>query len=165
VLWRRQITVATLGPFLRAGVAAYPRRTPIDLGLANWPVHVDPDRLAAVAPQPCPGSLPHPPHWLPEPSAAARRTGGARHRPIHRVPLPTYASWLHPVDKLWRQRRHDVGHLHPRADDLPALQAAVDRFLARFADGAADLLRDTGRFVPHSFVNRHQPTSVTQPED
>ncbi|HET8524033.1 MAG TPA: transposase, partial [Thermomicrobiales bacterium] len=70
------------------------------------------------------------------------------HLPIQLVPLPTYASWLNPIEKLWRWLRQEVGHLHPWADDLPALRDALDAFLARFAHGSPDLLRYTGLWIP-----------------
>ncbi len=67
--------------------------------------------------------------------------------PIRLVPLPTYASWLNPIEKLWRWLRQDVVHLHPWANDLPALYHAADAFLARFAHddrAGRDLLRYVG---------------------
>ncbi len=133
--------------FYREVAAAYPQAERIDVILDNWPVHFHPDLLVALQPQACPFPFPRPPNWPEAPSAAAIRKWGDLRLPIRLVPLPTYASWLNPIEKLWRWLRQEVVHLHPWADDLPALHAAADAFFARFAanDAAShDLLRYVG---------------------
>ena len=115
--------------------------------LDNWPVHFHPDLLVALQPQTSPFPFPRPGNWPTEPSAAAVRKWGESRLPIRLVPLPTYASWLNPIEKPWRRLRQEVVHLHPWADDLPALYHAADAFLARFAgggDAGQDLLRSVG---------------------
>jgi hypothetical protein len=64
--------------------------------------------------------------------------------PIQIVPLPTYASWTNPIEKLWRKLRQDVTHLHPWANDLSLLRAQIAHFLDQFASGSDDLLRYVG---------------------
>ena len=64
------------------------------------------------------------------------------------VRLPTYASWLNPIEKLWRKLKQELVHLHRLADKLPELRAQIDRFLDQFANGSLDLLRYVGLFVP-----------------
>lgn len=149
VHWRRrsQITVATLVAFFRDLVAAYDGR-PVVVVLDNWPVHFHPDLLAALVPQTTPYRLPRPGHWPTEPSAAARTKWGHLHLPIQFLPLPTYAAWLNPIEKLWRWLRQTVVHLHPWADNLTALWLAVAAFLDRFAAGSAALLRYVGLAPP-----------------
>jgi hypothetical protein len=149
VRWRSRSTldIPALVGFYRDVAAAYPAADRIDVVLDNWPVHFHPDLLVALQPQTSPFPFPRPGHWPAEPSAAAVRKWGDLRLPIQLLPLPTYASWLNPIEKLWRWLRHDVVHLHPWADDLPALRAAADAFLAQFAAGtaaAADLLCYTG---------------------
>lgn len=144
---RGKLAVPTLVGFYQQVVAAYPAAERIDIVLDNWPVHFHPDLLAALQPQSCPFPFPRPPSWPAEPSTAALRKWGDLRLPIRLLPLPTYASWLNPIEKLWRWLRQDVVHLHPWADDLPALRAAADAFLAQFAAGAdasATLLRYVG---------------------
>lgn len=144
---RREITVATLVGFYQDLVAAYPDAQQIDLVLDNWPVHGHPDLLVALQPQTSAFALPQPPNWPTDPSPAAVRKWGHLQLPIQLVPLPTYASWLNPIEKLWRWLKQEVVHLHPWADDLPALYAAADAFLARFTAGSQagqDLLRYVG---------------------
>lgn len=150
VCWcrRAHITVATLVAFYRDLVAAYPEAARIVVVQDNWPVHVHPDLLVALEPQESPFPVVRPPNWPIAPSAAAERRWGELQLPIQLVPLPTYASWLNPIEKLWRWLRQDVGHLHPWADDLDALRAAADDFLTRFAHGSPDLLRYSGLLLP-----------------
>ncbi len=139
VLVRRRgaLTVPALVGFYRDVVAAYPAAERIDIVLDNWPVHFHPDLLAALRPQAPPFPFPRPPNWPDAPSAAAVRNWGDLQLPIRLIPLPTYASWLTPIEKLWRWLRQAVAHLHPWADAIPALRAAGDGFLAQFAAGSA----------------------------
>ncbi|HEX2909583.1 MAG TPA: IS630 family transposase, partial [Chloroflexia bacterium] len=59
----------------------------------------------------------------------------------------TYASWLNPIEKLWRKLRQEELHLHRLADDLAQLRARVDRFLDRFANDSLELLPYLGLYA------------------
>lgn len=150
VLYHRasHITVRSLVAFYQRLCAAYPQATRIWVVLDNWPVHRHPDLLVALEPQETPWLLPLPPSWPTDPSPQARARWGQLHLPIQLVPLPTYASWLNPIEKLWRWLNADIVHLHPHADNLPMLRARVDGFLDQFAAGSADLLHYVG-LRPH----------------
>lgn len=144
---RGELAIPALVGFYREVVAAYPEAARLDIILDNWPVHFHPDLLVALAPQDGPFPFPRPGNWPTEPGPEAVRKWGHLRLPIRLVPLPTYASWLNPIEKLWRRLRQEVVHLHPWADDLPALYRAADAFLARFAAGSPagrDLLRYVG---------------------
>jgi hypothetical protein len=112
----------------------------------NWPIHFHPDLLVALEPQQFLPQWPRrlPPNWPKEASPAASRKWGGLRLPIQLVPLPTYASWCNPIEKLWRKLRQDHLHLHPWADDLPTLRQQVRDFLAQFAHGSDSLLRYVG---------------------
>ena len=140
---RTKIDVPALIRFYQALVAAYPGRR-IYLSMDNWPVHFHPDVLAALEPQTSPFPFLVPRHWPTVPSPQARRLN----LPIQLVPLPTYAPWLNPIEKLWRKLKQDVLHLHRLADDLPCLRALVLNFLARFDGDSPDLLRYVGLPIP-----------------
>jgi transposase len=140
---RARISVAAVIRFYRALVDAHPGRR-IYLVQDNWPVHSHPDVLAALEPQASPFPFPRPPSWPAAPGPRAARLD----LPIQLVPLPTYASWLNPIEQLWRWLKQDVLHLHRLAHDLPALRALVLDFLARFEDDSPDLLRYVGLPVP-----------------
>ena len=146
MIWVRQtrITVATLVRFFQQVTAAYPDAARIDVVLDNWPVHLHPDLLVALQPQTPLVPFVTPPSWPAAAHPAAEARWGDWQLPIRLVLLPTYASGLNPIEKLWRKLRQEVTHLHPWADDLPGLRAAIDAFLDQFATGAPDLLHYTG---------------------
>ncbi|MCB8937396.1 MAG: transposase [Ardenticatenaceae bacterium] len=64
--------------------------------------------------------------------------------PVQLLPLPTYASWLNPIEKLWRWLKQEVLHLHRFSDDWPELREVVASFLDQFATGSDALLRYVG---------------------
>jgi hypothetical protein len=94
---------------------AYPQANRIYLAQDNWPVHLLPEVLAAAAAH-------------------------------HLSPLffPTYASWLNPIEKLWRWLKQDILHVHNLAHDLDELRRLVRVFLDALQHGSADLLRYVG---------------------
>ncbi len=142
------ISVATLARFFHDVVAAYPEATTITVVLDNWSNHFHPDLLVALAPQQSPFPFLVPANWSTAPSATAQRQRGTWQLPIQLLPLPTYASWANPIEKVWRKLRQDLGHLHPWADDLPQLRATVDAWLATAHHPSPDLLRYVG-LSPH----------------
>lgn len=95
--------------------AAYPNIKKIYVVQDNWPTHRLPDVLAAMQ---------------------ANR--------VTPVFLPTYASWLNPIEKLWRWLKQDVLHNNPNAANLKELRAQVVEFLSRFNKNSDGLLRYTG---------------------
>lgn len=58
--------------------------------------------------------------------------------------LPTYASWLNPIERLWRLLKADVLHNHPWAHSLPLLRSQVSAFLDQFLDPSDFLLHYVG---------------------
>ncbi|HEU5230250.1 MAG TPA: IS630 family transposase [Ktedonobacteraceae bacterium] len=127
---------------------SYPAGQRIWVVQDNWPVHFHPDVLVALEEQVRPFPFRPAPNWPLEPSERARKKWGKWRLPIQIVPLPTYASWLNPVEKLWRLLKQDVLHLHRLADDLPTLRQLVLSFLQRFVGGSLDLLRAVGLGIP-----------------
>jgi hypothetical protein len=144
VLFRQAsaIRIPTLLRFYEQVVAAYADQpTLIYVVQDNWPVHRHPDVLARLIPQTC--SFPRycPPNW---PTTPTKTWPEEARLPITLVPLPTYASWTNPIEKLWRWLRQEVLHLHRLADDWAGLQALVTQFLEQFAHGSKELLRYVG---------------------
>jgi hypothetical protein len=119
---------------------AYPDAATIYVVVDNWPVLFHPEVLAPLQAQ----NLPWPPYvpsnWPKEASQPARHDN----LPIQLLCLPTYASWLNPIEKLWRWLKQDVLHLHRLSQDWPALKQAVADFLDPFAAGSQPLLRYVG---------------------
>lgn len=139
-LQRNRIKVATVRDFWRHLRAAYPQAEQIFVVLDNWPVHYHADSLVVLQAQPFAADFIQPAHWPTQARAALLPD----ELPIVLVPLPTYASWLNPIEKLWRWLRQTVSHLHPFADNSDALKATVAAFLDRFALGSTNLLRYIG---------------------
>lgn len=81
----------------------------------NWPIHKHPDVLQTV-----------------------------QELNITPLFLPTYASWLNPIEKLWRWLRQDVLYNHSLAHNLAALRGSVIDFLDQFAHGSDELLHYCG---------------------
>jgi hypothetical protein len=148
VFQRGRVTTAALVRFFQHLRAAYAAADRINVVLDNWPVHFHPDVLAALQPQLTRWDFPRPASWSDQPSAAAVRKWSQLQLPIQFVPLPTYASWLNPIEKLWRKLRQEVTHHHPWANDLPHLRDELERFLTQFAHGSEELLRYVGLKVP-----------------
>lgn len=117
VLYRQRSKIGTdeLIAFAAQIRAAYPDVETIYVVQDNWPVHTLPDVLAALE--------------------ANRLT------PLF---LPTYASWLNPIEKLWRWLKQAIIHLHPHAEALDVLRKRVVAFLDQFACGSQALLRYVG---------------------
>jgi hypothetical protein len=139
-----QLSVGRLVAFYQQVAAAYPTASVVYLAEDNWPMHFHPDVLAALVPQHCPWPWPVSSRWPTEPSPRAKRL----HLPIQLLPLPTYASWTNPTEKLWRWLQQDLLHLHRFGDDWLGLKRAVGQFLDQFAHGSRALLRYVGLSDP-----------------
>jgi transposase len=95
--------------------AAYPHLQRIYLVQDNWPIH----KLPAV--------------WQ-----------AATDNQLTLLFLPTYASWLNPIEKLWRWLRQDILHDHNLSHNFKQLRREVVEFLKQFADGSLQLLHYVG---------------------
>lgn len=82
----------------------------------NWNVHTNPEVQATL-------------HQLPQ---------------LEIVELPTYASWLNPIEKLWRWLRQTVLHRHRLSERWNELKQRVAAFFDQFKDGSQELLRYVG---------------------
>ena len=98
-LQRNKITIAALVGFYQQLRQAYPLAQTIYVVLDNWPVHYHPDVLAALQPQQTPFPLKTPASWSHVKPKARYKT---LNLPIQLIPLPTYASWLNPIEGLWK---------------------------------------------------------------
>jgi DDE superfamily endonuclease len=105
----------TLLAYLRQLEAAYPTARRIFVVLDNWPVHFHPDLLAGLA--------------------------GSR---IRLLPLPTYAPWTNPEEKVWRKGYAELFHLHDGATRWPAFKLEVQSWLDHVDDDRHGLLRSVG---------------------
>lgn len=114
--WQRQrFDRWTLIRYYQDLEAAYPNAELIFVVQDNWPVHFHEDILAALVDS-----------------------------KIVLVPLPTYAPWTNPMEKVWRKLYQEVLHLHDFADRWDELKVEVGDWLNQFADGSTNLLRYVG---------------------
>lgn len=112
---RNQITLPIFTGFCAQLRAAYPDVPTVFVVMDNWPVHTSPLARAALTA-----------HQL---------------TPLF---LPTYASWLNPIEKLWRWVRQTITHLHAHAADIEPLRAQVKAGLDQYAAGSTALLHYVG---------------------
>ena len=150
VLYRQasHLGIRELVAFYQQVRAGYPEAERLYLIQDNWPIHFHPDVLVALEEQENPWPMYRPRNWSLEPTPKAVKRWGSLDLPIQLVPLPTYASWTNPIEKLWRWLKQDVLHLHRLSDRLEALRHSVCCFLDRFAYGSQELLRYVGLLVP-----------------
>jgi len=79
-----------------------------------------------------------PSHFHPDVLLAAHRAG------ITLIPLPTYAPWENPIEKLWLWLCQEVLHMHDCAGKWRVLWVRVDDFLRQFENGSQALLQYVG---------------------
>jgi transposase len=114
-LQRSKIGRPELASFYATIRQAYPAATRLYLVLDNWPTHKHPVVLQA-----------------------------AHIQQLRLLFLPTYASWLNPVEKLWRWLRQDVLHNHELTANFKQLRTLVEIWLDQFAHGSYPLLHYLG---------------------
>ena len=112
---RSKIGKEALVTFYAQVRAAYPDAKKIYIVQDNWPLHKLPEVTEAM-------------------------------RSHHLTPLflPTYASWLNPIEKLWRWLKQDILHLHRLVHQLDKLRNFVTGFLDQFQNGSDELLHCVG---------------------
>lgn len=114
-LQRSKIGVVALQDFYLQIRAVYPLAQRVYVVQDNWPVHKLPEVLQSL-----------------------------QDNQLTPLFLPTYASWLNPIEKLWHWLKQDILHLHPLAQDLETLRSLVRSFLDAFASTSDSLLRYVG---------------------
>lgn len=117
VLYRQRSKIGRkeLVAFYQQIRAAYPDAERIYLVEDNWPVHKHPDVLQA-----------------------------AKAENLSLLFLPTYASWLNPIEKLWRWLRQDILHNHNESKHFKQLRSQVEEWLEQFSNGSLYLLHYVG---------------------
>ena len=137
-----KIKLRYLSDFYQVIRDTYPDAQTIYVAQDNWPVHVHADIVCRLEPQTSPFWPKVPSNW----PTHARHSAVNDTLPIQLVFLPTYASWLNPIEKLWRWLRQDVLHLHRLSDDWQTLKQRVLEFMNLFAERSHELLRYVGLF-------------------
>lgn len=106
---RQRTIIAALVQLYRDVCETYTSAQTIYIVMDNWPVHFHPDIIQALVPQTAPFEFRLPISWQ-----KLKPSGKYAHLnlPIQIVPLPTYASWLNPIEKLWKWLKKDIIHQH-----------------------------------------------------
>lgn len=110
------VTAERLAKSVRGLSQRYPQAERIYLVWDNWPNHYHPKVQEALASQPR----------------------------VKVLPLPTYAPWLNPIEKVWRWTRQRVTHAHPWSDDFREFREQVRMEFQSLAHGSEELMKYTG---------------------
>jgi transposase len=124
-----RVGIRALARFLQSIAEAYPNAETTWMVVDNWPMPLHPDVMAALTPEQTQLHWPiHlPATWPTEASPKMRQR--KLDLPIRLVPLPTYASWCNPIEKLWRLLRQERIHLHHFEDQWAELKRKVHQSL------------------------------------
>lgn len=63
---------------------------------------------------------------------------------VQLCPLPTYAPWLNPIEKLWRKAKQEVVHTHDWSDQWSAFKSALNQFFEQCNQDKESVLTYTG---------------------
>lgn len=124
---RSKIDVGNIVMLFQDLVKAYPQAQTIYVIMDNWPVHYHPDVLSALqSNQLSPFAFPTPKSWK---DLKPKKKFLNLNLPIQIVSLPTYASWLNPIEKLWKLFKKDFIHNHKYAHCFKELTEIIQQHL------------------------------------
>ena len=139
---RTTISVSNIVMLFQDVVKAYPNAETIYVIMDNWPVHYHPDVLAALQKkQNSPFAFPTPKSWK---DIKPKKKFLNLNLPIQIVSLPTYASWLNPIEKLWKLLKKDFIHNHMYAHRFKELTENIQEQLIKLCSPNLVLLRYCG---------------------
>ena len=139
---RTKINVGNIVMLFQDLVKAYPNAETIFVIMDNWPVHFHPDILAALQQkQLSPFAFPIPKSWK---DLKPNKKFLNLNLPIQIVSLPTYASWLNPIEKLWKLFKKNFIHNHIYAHCFKELIETIQGQLDGLCVPNFELLRYCG---------------------
>ena len=144
---RNKISLASLVTFYQELVKVYPDKQIIVIQ-DNWPIHCHPDIVAALQKQDSPFELHKPKSWD---NVKPKKKFIGLNLPVQMVFLPTYASWLNPIEKVWKKLKQEKIHLHTCTDALPKLKENIIEWLKPLEKGSEELLKYVGLRKEKSF--------------
>lgn len=127
--------------FLQKVTEEYGQADKIYMPLDGWPIHFHPSVQAALVPQEQPFEPNLPPSWE---NVKPKAKYQDLNLPIQMVSLPTYASWLNPIEKLWKLLKKEITHLFPFPNDFNELLRRTDLFFKEFESPSQRLLQFCG---------------------
>lgn len=140
--WSRSaIRIPTLVGFYQHLCAQMPGKR-LYIVVDNWPVHFHPELISALEKQHSPFEYHLPKNWL---NIKIRNTYKQLNLPIQLLSLPTYASWLNPIEKVWKWLNEEVLHHHTFAERFDELKnEVVPQWLEQLGHRRDELLHRTG---------------------
>lgn len=149
---RNKISIATIYAFYENLVKTYPNKQ-IYIIQDNWPVHYHPDVLAALQTQEFPYGYPIPASWK---NLKPNKKYIGKNLPIKLLALPTYASWLNVIEKLWKKLKQELIHMHPYKDQFDLLKNKVANWLDKYTTDSRheDLRKYVGLLNPENFLGQ-----------
>jgi hypothetical protein len=114
---RDHFTVQEMYRFFRLVEKRFPKAERITIALDNWPVHFHAYVLEELT---------------------------KRNSRIALLPLPTYAPWTNPTEKVWGLLAKDVLNQHDFVEDWAALKQAVTDWFVPYEQGSEALLHSVG---------------------
>ena len=114
---RDRFTVKEMYRFFSFVEKQYPQADVIYIALDNWPVHF---------------------HGYVRDHLAARNSR------IRLLPLPTYAPWTNPMEKVWLKLSRELLPQHPYGTRWQTLKEVITRWFDELRDGSAQLLHYVG---------------------
>jgi hypothetical protein len=142
---RSKISVAAQVELYQQLRLAYPQAQTIYVIMDNWPMHYHPDLLAALLPQETSFALNIPTSWQ---ALVPKKKYKIMNLPIQLIPLPTYASWLNPIEKVWKYLKKELIHNHRFAHSMDELKARIHERLGSFRVASPSLLSYCGLLNP-----------------
>jgi len=138
---RQKTTIPALVKLYKDVVEVYKQAQTIYIILDNWPVHYHPDIMEAFIPQTNPFDYKLPKSWEKlKPKGKYKKLN----LPIQLVSLPTYASWLNPIEKLWKWLKKELIHQHNFAHHFKELFNKVELVLDDFDKPSSKMLSFAG---------------------
>ena len=134
-------------------VKRYADKKVIYLVVDNWPIHFHPDILACLVEQQTPFEFNVPPSWK-ELKAGKKYANRQPKLPIQLICLPTYASWLNPMEKPWKALKARIIHLHKHANNFDTLQEMVIQQLELWKHGSDQMLSYCGLLKKNGLYNQ-----------
>lgn len=122
-LQRHKVGINELVRFYQQLRASYPDSVRLYLVQDNWPIHKHSTVMAALE--------------------------TTRITPLF---LPTYASWLNPIEKVWRWLRQDILHNHDCHHDFKRLRKRTETWLSQFDRPSPELLHYVGLLTKEEFA-------------
>ncbi|MEZ4887504.1 MAG: IS630 family transposase [Chitinophagales bacterium] len=133
--------------FLQQLQEQYPKAQTIYMVVDNCPVHFHPDVQATLQEQIHDFELHLPSSWR---NVQPKEKFKQLDLNVQMVPLPTYASWLNPIEKLWKLLNQEVIHLHRIPNHFKELVGKVQEWFEQFENASDRLLSFCGLKKPNS---------------